>query len=163
MVTTQGFSIGANYFFKDFYTLTGNYSYNKLDRQGSADPIIPAYNTPENKFNIGVSGRDIVTSITFFNSLWEKLPVIPLNHFGFSVNYKWVQGFLFEGSPQFTGFVPSYATLDAQLNKQIPKFNLTVKIGASNLLSQKHFEAYGGPVVGRLAYMQIVVDIPVQR
>jgi outer membrane receptor protein involved in Fe transport len=55
-----------------------------------------------------------------------------------------VQGFLFEGSPQFTGVVPSYATLDAQLNKQIPKLHLTVKIGASNLLSQKHFEAYGG-------------------
>ena len=163
MVTTQGFSIGINYFFKNFYTLSGNYSFNKLDRKGSSDPIIPAYNTPENKFNLGISARDIVTSITLFNSLWEKLPVIRLNHYGFSINYKWVQGFLFEGSPQFTGFVPSYATMDAQVNKQIPKLNLTVKIGASNLLSQKHFEAYGGPLVGRLAYIQAVVDLPARK
>jgi iron complex outermembrane receptor protein len=163
MVTTQGFSVGINYFFKNFYTLSGNYSFNKLDRKGSTDPIIPAYNTPENKFNLGISGRDIVTSISFFNSLWKKLPVIPLNHYGFSINYKWVQGFLFEGSPQFTGFVPSYATMDAQLNKQIPKLNLTFKIGASNLLSQKHFEAYGGPLVGRLAYIQAVVDLPAHK
>jgi len=163
MVTAQGFSIGINYYFKNFYSFTGNYSYNKLDRRGSADPIIPAYNTPENKFNIGLSGRDMVTSIFFFHSIWKKLPVIPVNHFGFSINYKWVQGFLFEGSPQFTGFVPSYAILDAQVNKQIPKLNLTVKIGASNLLSQKHFEAYGGPLVGRLAYIQAVVDLPAHR
>lgn len=163
MVTTQGFSVGINYFFKNFYTLSGNYSFNKLNRRGSADPIIPAYNTPENKFNLGISGRDIVTSLTFFNSLWKKLPIIPLRHYSFSINYKWVQGFLFEGSPQFTGVVPSYATLDAQLNKQIPKLHLTVKIGASNLLSQKHFEAYGGPLVGRLAYIQVVVDLPGHR
>src|SRR4030095_3864732 len=43
MVTTQGFSVGMNYFFRNFYSLSGNYSYNKLDRRGSTDPIIPAY------------------------------------------------------------------------------------------------------------------------
>lgn len=58
-VTTNGFSIGLNYYFKEYYSINGNYSYNKLNRQGSTDPIIPAFNTPENKFNIGISGATL--------------------------------------------------------------------------------------------------------
>jgi iron complex outermembrane receptor protein len=163
MVTTSGFSIGLNYYFKEFYMVAGNYTYNKLNRQGSTDPIIPAYNTPENKFNIGISGRDIQINIGFLHSIWKKFPVIPFNNYGFSINYKWVQGFLYEGSPQFTGFVPEYGMVDAQVNKQIPKIKLNVKIGASNLLNNKKFQVYGGPYIGRLAYVSAVFDLPATK
>ncbi|HYV90363.1 MAG TPA: TonB-dependent receptor [Chitinophagales bacterium] len=145
-VTTNGFSVGINYFFKEFYSLNANYSYNRLDRHGSSDPIIPAYNTPANKFNVGISGRDIT---------WQKFH---LYHVGFSVNYRWVQGFLYEGSPQFTGFVPTYGKLDVQINKEFPKIYMTLKIGASNVLNNLKFEVYGGPYVGRLAYVNAVFD-----
>jgi hypothetical protein len=158
-VTTNGFSIGLNYYFKDFYMINGNYCYNKLDRRGSTDPIIPAFNTPENKFNLGISGRDIAINIGFLNKIWDKLPVIPFNNYGFSINYKWVEGFLYEGSPQFTGLVPTYGKVDAQVNKEIPKIDMTVKVGASNLLNNKKFEVYGGPYVGRLAYVQVLFDL----
>jgi len=147
-VTTAGFSIGLNYYFREFYTLSGNYSYNKLNRHGSTDPIIPAYNTPQDKFNIGISGRDIATHIGGLR----------MNNYGFSLNYRWVQGFLYEGSPQFTGFVPTYGKLDVQVNKTIPKLYLNIKIGASNVLNNKKFEVYGGPYVGRLAYINAVFD-----
>ena len=30
-----------------------------------------------------------------------------LKNIGFNVNYKWVEGFIYEGSPQFTGSVPT--------------------------------------------------------
>ena len=30
---------------------------NKLIKTGVDDPIIPAYNTPEHKFNIGIAGE----------------------------------------------------------------------------------------------------------
>ena len=59
MVTTQGFSIGLNYYFAKYYQLKGNYSWNVLNTN-SDDPIIPAFNTPEHKYNIGFSGRDMV-------------------------------------------------------------------------------------------------------
>ena len=36
------------------------------------------------------------------------------------MNYKWIEGFIFEGSPQFTGYVPTYGLLDIQVNKKIP-------------------------------------------
>lgn len=156
VVTTAGVSVGLNYYFKKFITLNGNYSWNRLDLRGSDDPIIPAFNTPEHKFNIGVSGRDINTYFKF--SKKEDARTFGLNNFGFSVNYKWVQGFLFEGSPQFTGFVPTYDQVDLQLNKYVPRIKTTFKVGASNLLNNMVFQVYGGPLVGRLAYFSILVE-----
>jgi iron complex outermembrane receptor protein len=47
------------------------------------------------------------------------------NTLGFNVNYKWIQGFIFEGSPQFTGLVPTYDLVDAQVNYTCLKQNLT--------------------------------------
>ena len=148
-VTTQGFSIGLNYFFKKFIAISGNYSWNKLKKTGTEDPIIPAFNTPEHKFNLGVSGRDCVT----------KIAGKRLTKFGFSINYKWIQGFTFEGSPQFTGFVPTYDLLDCQINKFFPKLDMTVKLGASNVLNKKRFQVYGGPYIGRLAYVSLVFEL----
>jgi iron complex outermembrane receptor protein len=149
-VTTKGVSVGLSYFFKKFFTLNGNYSYNVLDRGGSVDPLIPAYNTPENKFNIGISGRDV--DVYLFNT-------VRLRNFGFGINFKWVQGFNYEGSPQFTGYVPSYNTVDAQISYHLSKIYSTFKLGASNLLNNEKFTVYGGPTVGRLAYFSILVEL----
>ena len=55
---------------------------------------------------------------------------------GFSFNYKWVQGFLFEGSPQFTGEY-LLRLLDLQVTKNMKKQNLVIKIGASNILNNR--------------------------
>lgn len=146
-VTTQGFSIGGNYYFGDYFSLNGNYSWNKLNT-ASDDPIIPAFNTPEHKYNIGVSGRDIPFGL-----------IDGINELGFSVNYKWVDGFLFEGSPQFTGFVESYGLLDAQVNFSVPRLHTTIKIGASNVLDNEVFQVYGGPRIGRLAYISATYEL----
>ncbi len=142
-VTTQGFSIGLNYYFEKHFGFNVNYSWNILNKQDTIDPIIPAFNTPANKFNVGMNGREMNFHFGNFH----------FTNFGFSFNYKWVQGFNYEGSPQFTGFVPTYGLLDMQLNKEIPKIYSTLKIGASNLLNEKHFEVYGGPYIGRMAYI----------
>jgi iron complex outermembrane recepter protein len=149
-VITRGFSAGLSYYFKKFYVLSGNYSYNVLDRLNSIDPLIPAFNTPENKFNISLTGRDIDAYI------FKK---INLRNAGFMVSFKWIQGFIYEGSPQFTGAVPGYNVLDAQFSYRFPKIHTTVKIGASNLLDNRKFTVYGGPVVGRLAYASVAVDL----
>jgi iron complex outermembrane recepter protein len=158
MVTTQGFAIGLNYFFKNYYSLSGNYSWNVLNKRGSDDPIIPAFNTPEHKFNIGLSGRDIKANINL-GKIWNKLPEIRIRNVGYSINYKWIEGFMFEGSPQFTGFVPTYDMVDAQVNYRIPKINTTLKLGASNLLNNARFQVYGGPHIGRLGYFSVLVDV----
>lgn len=146
-VTTQGFAIGVNHYFADYYQISGNYSWNKLNTD-TDDPIVPAFNTPEHKFNISLSGRNIV---------WN-LGNTQLKNWGFNINYKWIEGFVFEGSPQFTGGIPTYSLLDAQINVSFPKINTTVKVGASNLLNNKNFQTYGGPRIGRLAFVSLVYD-----
>ena len=156
-VTTQGVAIGLNYFFKK-YNLGGNYSWNVLNKKGADDPIIPAFNTPEHKFNISFSGTKL------------KLPFIENENFGFGINYKWIQGFVFEGSPQFTGTVPTYDMVDAQINYEVPKWDMTFKLGGSNILgimplfddgientqrsvfNNLNYQVYGGPFVGRMVY-----------
>ena len=145
-VTTKGFTLGLNYFFNQYLTINGNYSWNKLNKKGADDPIIPAFNTPEHKFNLGFGLRDVnVFGVS--------------RHWGFSSNYKWVEGFIFEGSPQFTGEVPSYSQLDAQINKAIPEIKATIKLGASNLLNNNSFQVYGGPRVGRMMYASILFEL----
>lgn len=142
-VRTQGAAIGLNYYLANNYSLNGNYSYNELVQTVEDDPIIPAFNTPTHKFNVGISGRNLPL----------KTGGLGIKSFGFSVNYKWIEGFIFEGSPQFTGFIPSYDMLDAQVNFLIPKINSTLKIGASNILDNQAFQTFGGPRIGRLAYI----------
>ena len=144
-ITTQGFSLGVNYYLDNQFTINANYSWNKLN-QINEDPIIPAYNTPENKFNIGINGKEIEVSL--FN----------IGKISFNTNYKWVQGFIFEGSPQFTGSIPSYGLLDFQITKQISKLDLAIKLGASNILNNEIIQVYGGPFIGRMAYLSLLFD-----
>ncbi len=162
-VITQGFSVALSYNFLNKYSLSGNYSWNRLEKLDEDDPIIPAFNTPEHKFNLGFSGRDLGKD--------------RIGHFGFSVNYKWIQGFIFEGSPQFTGLVPSYDMFDAQVSYRVPKDNITFKVGVSNLFGimpffedgtvgerfenafdNRNVQVYGGPQVGRLAYFSVLFE-----
>lgn len=147
-VVTYGFSIAANYYFFKNYSLNGNYSWNVLDKKGSDDPIIPAFNTPEHKFNVGISGKDIEF----------RLGKLKVKYVGFNFNYKWIQGFEYEGSPQFTGPVPTYGLLDGQINYTNKKIHTTFKLGASNLLNNKQYQTYGGPAVGRMIYFSVLFD-----
>jgi outer membrane receptor protein involved in Fe transport len=142
-VTTQGVAVGFNYYFANYFMAQANYSWNRLNSKID-DPIIPAFNTPEHKYNFGVSARD--------------LPLRGKNTWGFNVTYKWIQGFTFEGSPQFTGFIPSYDMMDAQVNCTFPRLHTTIKLGASNVLNNKQFQTYGGPRIGRMAYLSLVYD-----
>ncbi|MFM9945053.1 MAG: TonB-dependent receptor [Bacteroidia bacterium] len=164
VVTTTGLNIGLSYFFKK-YSLSGNYSYNMIDLRDTDDPIVPAFNTPRNKFNLSFSGRDC------------KLPFTKYKRLGFGINYKWIEGFEFTGSPQFSGFITSYDMLDAQINYFFPKQYLTLKIGGSNLMgiaplfdteetnkveamfNNRNTQVYGGPSVGRLAYISLLFEI----
>ncbi len=165
-VTTQGFNIGLNYYFGTYFQWNGNYSWNKLNKLSVDDPIIPAFNTPEHKFNLGLSARD--------------LPIGRLKRTGFNITYKWIKGFLFEGSPQFTGLIPTYDMVDAQWNCTLDKIHTTLKIGATNIFgiaplfrteaenggrskidamfNNRQFQTYGGPRIGRMAYVSLVYN-----
>lgn len=144
-VTTQGFSIGMNYYFGKYYSLSGNYTWNVLNTE-SDDPIIPAFNTPEHKYNVSFIGREIPLDAQK-RYLW-----------GYNMTWRWIQGFFFEGSPQFTGPIDDYGMVDAQTSLRVPKWNTTFKLGGSNLLNNKVYTVYGGPLIGRMLYASITFD-----
>jgi len=141
-VTTQGANIGLNYYFHEKHSFGVNYSFNSIVRSDPNDPIIPAFNTPKHKYNLSLTG----------NKLFEMQDG---NCLGYSINYKWIQGYLFEGSPQFTGYINTYDMVDVQVNYSLIDANVFLKLGASNVLNNQQVQVYGGPSIGRMAYLSI--------
>jgi outer membrane receptor protein involved in Fe transport len=141
-VTTQGANVGLNYYFHEKHSFGANYSFNSIVRSDPNDPIIPAFNTPKHKYNLSVTG----------NKLFESNEG---NCWGYGVNYKWIQGYLFEGSPQFTGYINTYDMVDVQINYSLIESNVFFKFGASNVLNNQQVQVYGGPSIGRMAYLSI--------
>lgn len=141
-VITQGMNLGVNYYFHEKHSFAANYSFNSIVRSDPNDPIIPAFNTPKHKYNVSVTG----------NKLFESSDG---NCWGYSVNYKWIQGYLFEGSPQFTGYINTYDMVDVQVNYSLISSNVFIKFGASNVLNNRQVQVYGGPSIGRMAYLSI--------
>ncbi|MCS7297750.1 MAG: TonB-dependent receptor [Bacteroidia bacterium] len=174
IVTTQGLAVGLSYYFAKKYTLSGSYTWAILNKGGSwmneiarfgnqlfgrrvfreipphDDPIIPAFNTPPHKYNLGLNAHDLII----------PLGGRDLRYIGFTLTWRWVHGFWFEGSPQFTGYVPSYGTLDGQLSwRPAATPSVTYKVGGTNLIGRRFFQAYGAPYIGRLVYGGIWIDI----
>lgn len=131
---TTGFSLGLTYFFNRNIIFNGNYSWNRIFKQ-SDDPLIPAYNTPEHKFNVGVNFREIAI---FKKPVWSM-----------GMSFRWIEKYTFESSPQFTGVIPAQIHLNGQISRKFPALNLTAKISGSNLLDRRQNGLYGGPLVGR--------------
>ncbi len=139
-VSTMGATAGINYYIGRHFAAVGSYSWNRLDRNGSSDPLIPAFNTPEHKVTVGFNARNY-------------------RDWGFNINYKWISGYDFEGSPQFTGSIASFGLVDVQVNRKFSKAHTTIKLGANNVLNNEHYEVYGGPLVGRLVYLSATYSL----
>jgi len=135
-VTTYGGAVGLDYILGK-YTVSGNVSYNKLND-------LPAdynndFNTPEIRYNIGLSNREL------------------FKNFGFNVNYRWQDKFIWFSS--FAGGeVPAFGTVDAQVNLKVPSVNSVIKIGGSNILNKYYFTSYGNPEVGAMYYVSLAFN-----
>jgi len=138
-VETYGGSIGLNYYFARYLNASANYTYADISVDED-DPIIPGFNTPEHKFNIGLSG----------NRVWKG--------FGFSTNLKWVDEYMWRSSFG-DGMVESYYTVDARLFYELDNYYTTISLGASNLTNNKFRTAYGAPEIGRLIYASLKVEL----
>ncbi|WP_026210466.1 TonB-dependent receptor [Flexithrix dorotheae] len=146
-IYTFGWAIGLDYSLPKGFTIGGNFSYNKLkDAQKFKDQgLLVQFNTPETKYNISFGNRNLVENL------------------GFNLTYRWQDEFLWESS--FASFgtnisttVPSYSTLDAQLNYKISSIKSIVKIGASNLFNNRYRQAFGNPTAGGMYYVSLVFD-----
>ena len=135
-VTTYGGALGLDYVVRKF-TFSGNVSYNKLND-------LPAdynndFNTPEVRYNLGVSNREIFKNV------------------GFNVNYRWQDKFVWFSS--FAGGeVPAFGTVDAQVNFKMPSVNSVIKVGGSNILNKYYITSYGNPEVGAMYYVSLAFN-----
>lgn len=139
-VRTWGFSVGLSYYFGRGLTFKGNYTYSDINEEDIDDDLIPGFNTPMHKFNLGMEGKRI----------WKGL--------GFNTNFRWSDTYLWEG-PFGDGQIPAFFTLDGQINYEIKSAYLTLAAGGSNLLNREYRTAYGSPLIGRLFYGSLIFEI----
>lgn len=137
-VRTQGVTAGMTYYIRKAFNLTGNYSLNVLDRSNLPDNFQTFFNTPKHKYNVGANGQ--------------------VGNLSYSVNYRWVQGHLQE-MPFATGNIGDYKTTDAYIGYTVPKLGSTFQAGVSNAFNTNNVQLFGGPQVGRLAYLGLRFDV----
>jgi outer membrane receptor protein involved in Fe transport len=137
-VNSFGGGIGLGYSFSNQYQMQLNYTYARLLTETLEEDLIPGFNTPPHKANLGITG----------NKVFKNL--------GFSTNFQYVHGFEWQ-STFGSGMVPAYTVWDLQLNYPftVNKTDLIIRVGSSNVLNQKRREIFGGPLIGRMIYTTI--------
>ena len=136
---TQGATLGLNYYLSRALSLSGNYSLNVLDRSNLSSGFRTFFNTPKHKFNLTANGT-------------------VLKNLSYSLSYRWVEGHLQE-MPFATGQVRTYRTTDAYLGYTLPKLATTLQAGVSNAFDAYNTQIIGGPQLGRLAYLGLLVNV----
>ncbi len=136
---SYGSSLGVTYIFYKTFQVSGNANYNKLSQNPNPDLFSTGFNTPKWVTNVSFSNREVFKNV------------------GFNVVFRW-QDQLYWESTLANGTVPSYATVDAQVNFRLPKLKSTIKIGGSNILNNRYIQFAAGPTIGALYYASILVD-----
>jgi len=138
-VNSQGASVGLTYNLPKSYTISTNYSWNKLDIGNNDASGIYQFNTPENKVNVTFANRKLTERV------------------GFAVTWRWQQKFLWESSFA-NGYVPAVGTFDAQVSYKVPPIKSTVKIGGSDIFNRRYILNYGAPTIGSIYYVSVTFD-----
>lgn len=130
-VTSYGTALGVDYLVGK-YNLNGNISYNNIGDIPAT--FLNDFNTPKVRYNLGISNRSVVKNV------------------GMNVSYRWQDSFYWASSFA-SGEVPSFGTVDAQVNLKIPSVNGMVKIGAQDLFNKYYVTSFGNPQMGGMYYV----------
>ena len=134
-VKSYGASLGiSTKVFGDF-DLSGSYTYAKLDFDRDTYPDFTTnFNTPEHKFKASFGNTEV------------------FENFGFNIAYRYSDDYYWEATFG-NGVVPEFHVLDAQINLNVPSFKSTFKAGATNLLGDEYFTAFGTGFIGSMYYL----------
>ncbi len=134
-VDSYGASIGLSLKVFDDFDLTGNYTWTKQDFDREANPgFVTNFNTPEHKLKASFGNTDL------------------FENFGFNVAYRFSDDYYWEATFG-NGVVPEFHTVDAQINYRVPSLKSTFKAGATNLLGDEYFTAFGTGFIGSMYYV----------
>ncbi len=135
-IYNYGASLGLKYRYNDKFSFIGNITYSKLDRTDDKDGLEDGFNNPL----INLNGTILTENI------WKKLGVSITGRY--QTKYDYVS-FLVSGE------VPSYWSMDAQINYKFEKAGLTAKFGATNFLNKPFYTILGGSSVSGLYYSSL--------
>jgi len=139
-VNSYGASIGVSTKVFGNFDLSGSYTYAKLDFDRAAYPNFTTnFNTPEHKFKASFGNTDL------------------FKNFGFNVSYRFSDDYFWEATFG-NGLVPEYHVVDAQINLIVPSMKSTFKAGATNLLGDEYFTAYGTGHIGSMYYISWTIN-----
>ena len=134
-VKSYGASLGVSTKVFGNYDLGGSYTYAKLDFDRDTYPDFTTnFNTPEHKFKASFGNTEVVKNL------------------GFNIAYRYSDDYYWEATFG-NGIVPEYHVLDAQVSLKVPSFKSTFKAGATNLLGDEYFTAFGTGFIGSMYYI----------
>ena len=122
------------------FDLSANYTYAKLDFDVNQNPDFRTnFNTPEHKAKASFGKTELLKNV------------------GFNVSWRWSDNYFWESSFG-DGEVPAFHVLDAQINFRVPSFKSTFKLGATNLLQDEYFTAFGTGFIGSQYYLSWTIN-----
>jgi outer membrane receptor protein involved in Fe transport len=141
-VSSQGSSLGLNYYLPRNYIVGGNTTWNQFHIKDANPNNVPAFNTPKFITNLSLENRSIHKNL------------------GFNVNWRWQSSFIWVGT--FTelipGRIPAYGQVGAQISYKVPAIKSIIKLGSTNLTNKYNVQAYGSPAVGGVYYLSLTFD-----
>ena len=141
-VSSRGASLGVTYLLPEGYTLGANGTWADFDLENANPNDIPAFNTPKWR-----------ATVTFANSAITK-------DIGFSLAWRWQTAF--DWTSTFNqlrpGRINTYSVVDAQVSYRLRALKSVVKVGATNLLNNRIYQAFGSPSIGATYYVQFTFD-----
>lgn len=140
-INSSGLGLGLEYAINGVYKIYGNYQFNDFEIESNTTGfgyVSPAFNTPKNRINFGISRRNTEGG------------------FGFDVSGRYVSEYDYI-SPLGKGFIPSFFTADASVSYKVNK--LLFSLSASNINGNEYRTVYGGPGVGSIYMLGILYDL----
>ncbi|MEH6534849.1 MAG: TonB-dependent receptor [Psychroserpens sp.] len=139
-VNSFGGSIGlSTKVFQDF-DLSGSYTFTRLDFDQNKFPnFVTNFNTPEHKFKASFGNTDL------------------FKNFGFNISYRFSDDYFWEATFG-DGLVPEFHVVDAQINLRVPSLKSAFKVGATNLLGDEYFTAFGTGLIGSQYYVSWTIN-----
>lgn len=138
-VKAIGWGISADYQLGGRFIARANVSGDQLNDVPAG--IVTFFNTPNVRYNLGLSNDGIAKT-----------------NWGFNVVWRWQDKVNWEGTFG-AGEIPAFYTLDAQVSYKLPKIRSLLKIGGSNLLNKYYVSAFGNPEIGGVYYASFAYNV----
>ncbi|MBI4535883.1 MAG: TonB-dependent receptor, partial [Ignavibacteriae bacterium] len=136
-VHEQGAEVAINFYLTDSWILDVNYAFFdfKVLNKGEKDILIP--NAPKHKINTGITYRHV-------------------NHFEAGISIKYVPTFDWAAGI-FQGRILAYTIINLAASYHINQI-LQVGLNVTNLLDRRHYQIFGGSLIGRRAIVSVTAD-----